>query len=128
MRPLHEGEEGGGIVEVHAEAETAPRHRGKFYRFARRSGCLTGERMAQSIFNQLSQRLACLMGEALGRSEELVIETNRCTHMSEHMRIASICQLGIGLMAITIQIAAGTGGCRLLQSGGHQLKEKELGC
>jgi hypothetical protein len=95
MRPIHEGEEGGRIVDVHAGAEAAPRDRGEFYRFARRFGRSTGERTAQSIFNQLSQRLAGLMGEALGRSEELIIEANRCPHMSEHMILASICQFGV---------------------------------
>ncbi len=83
MRSLHEGEERGGIVEVHAGAETAPRDRGEFYRFARRFGRTTGKLMAQSVFDQLSQRLAGLMGEALGRSEELIIESNRCPHMSD---------------------------------------------
>ncbi len=65
MRPLHEGEEGGGIVDVHAGAEAAAGYCGEFYRFVSRFGRATGECIAQSIFYQLSQRLAGLMGEAL---------------------------------------------------------------
>ncbi len=60
-------------------------------------GCTTGKPMAQSVFDQLSQRLAGLMGEALGRSEELVIETNRCPHMSGHMFISiNMSTVGLG--------------------------------
>jgi len=33
------------------------------------------------------------MGEAFGRFQELVIEANRSTHMSEHMTMTSICQI-----------------------------------
>jgi hypothetical protein len=82
MGSFHEGEEAACIVDVHAGTEAAPGYCGEFYRFASRFGRTPAERMAQSIFNQLGQRLAGLMGEALGQSEELVSEASRCSHMS----------------------------------------------
>jgi len=100
MRSLHEGEESGRIVDVHAGAEAVPGYGREFYRFARWFGRAPRERMSQSIFNQLRQRLTGLMGKAFGRSEKLVIEANRGPHMSEHMLMTSICQLGIGLTAV----------------------------
>ena len=67
MRLLHEGEDRGGIVDVHAGAEAVAGYGGEFERFVCWYGYLMSKPLAQRIFDYLRERLTSVVSEALSR-------------------------------------------------------------
>ncbi|MDH4237244.1 MAG: hypothetical protein OEV17_08380 [Nitrospira sp.] len=95
MGPFHNSEESGGVVQIDTGMDAASGHRSELHRLARLPNSAPRQCLPKRVFYDCRQRLTCVMGEALGRFQELVIEPNSRTHAPKHIGQASICQPGI---------------------------------
>lgn len=95
MRPFHKGEECGGVVQVDTGTDSVSGDRGQFHRFARLPDDPARQNLPKRIFYDRCQGLACVMSEAFGRFQQLIIESNGRTHVTKHIDQASICQAAL---------------------------------
>ena len=97
MVPFHEGEESGGIVQVNTGTDSVSGDRGEFHRLARLPDDPARQDLTKRIFYDRCQRFARVMGEAFGRFQELIVESNSRAHVAKHIDQASICQAAFSL-------------------------------
>lgn len=97
MGPFHEGEESGGVVQVDTWTDSLSGDRGEFHRFARLPDDPAREDLPKGILYDRCQRFASVVGEAFGRFQELIVESNSCAHVAKHIDQASICQAAVSL-------------------------------
>ncbi len=92
MRPFHESEERGGVIQVDAGADSVPGDRGELHGLARLPSDPARQDLPERVFNNRRQCLPRVMGEASDRFQELIVESNGCAHAEKHIDEASICQ------------------------------------
>jgi hypothetical protein len=97
MGPFHEGEERGGVIQVDTGPDSASGDRGEPHRFARVPGNPARQDLPKRVFYDRRQRLACVVGEAFGGLQELIVESNSRAHVLKHIDQASICQTAFSL-------------------------------
>jgi hypothetical protein len=95
---FHEREQGGRIIQVDAWLESSARHSRESYRRAFFCFPLASQHLAQRILYDGRQRLVRACSNLLDLNQQVIVESNRCSHASKHIIRSSRCQTVVRLV------------------------------